>query len=295
MTLSPLPVQKPTKEQFLVALNEIEKFSPAPIILATALKLMRDPQSDIESIAALIGRDSALTADILRCANSPFYGLKTSSSISQAVQMIGLRETMRLLNFAVGRIVSGRDLDCYGIHGTDFWAESLFNGLFVQALARETNDGDPDEAYTAGLLRFIGRLAINQAVANLRGGLFWVGAESITEWELDNVGMVQAQAGAMLLTKWRFSPAIVQSIAAQDAPAVGEEGTWLAEALFFTSAMLPQGLGTPFLPAVGPTWWSTPPIGSDFMHQHDLTPVRVEAILQATSQAFDEIRQNFGS
>lgn len=178
-----------------------------------------------------------------------------------------------------------------------FWLKPLLTGDIDPKAVPVTSACLPQwqEGLAPGLLRFIGRLAINQAVANLRGGLFWVGAESITEWELDNVGMVQAQAGAMLLTKWRFSPAIVQAIAAQDAPAVGEEGTWLAEALFFTSAMLPQGLGTPFLPAVGPTWWSTPPIGSDFMHQHDLTPVRVEAILQSTSQAFDEIRQNFGS
>lgn len=291
---SPLMI-KPTKEQFLAAMSETEKFSPAPVILANAMKLLRDPQSDIDSIAALVGRDSALTADIVRCANSVYYGGSRSGSIGEAVQKIGLRETMRLLNLAVARIVSSRDLDCYGIHGADYWAESLFNGLFLHILARETGGTDPEEAYTVGLLRYIGRLAINQAVVNLHGGLFWDGAESITQWELDNVGLTQAQAGAMLLEKWRFPEVTVQAIGAQAAPALLTEGIWLADALYFASALLPQGLGTPFLPAVGPTWLITTPIGSDFMHRHDLTVNAVETMLQDTSRSFDEIRQNFGT
>ncbi len=284
---------KPTKEKFLVALNEIDKFSPAPVILANAMKLLRDPQSDIDSIAALVGRDSALTADIIRCANSAYFGGSRSSNIAEAVQKIGMRETMRLLNLAVARIVSSRDLDCYGIHGADYWAESLFNGLFLHVLARETGGTDPEEAYTVGLLRYIGRLAINQTVVHLQGGLFWDGVEPIAQWEIDNVGLTQAQAGAMLLEKWRFPEGTVQAIAAQEEPGTLAKENWLADALYFSSALLPQGLGTPFLPAVGPTWNITP-VGTEFMHRHDLTTEAVETMLLATSQAFDEIRVNFG-
>ena len=285
---------KPTKAQFLIALGEIEKFSPAPVILANAMRLIRDPQSDIASIAGLIGSDSALAADIIRCSNSVFYGGSSSMSIGEAVQRLGMRETLRLLNLAVGRIVSGRDLDCYGIHGTDYWAESLFNGLFMEALARECGETEPDEAYTVGLLRFIGRLAINQAVENIHGGLFWDGNESISQWEIDNVGVVQAQAGAILLEKWRFPDPMVQAIAGQDAPATLPEHNWLADALFFTAAILPQGLGKPFSPDVGPIWPATP-LGSDFMHQQGLTTDAVEALLQSTSERFEKIREDLGT
>ena len=292
MLLAP-PALHPTKEQFLVALEEIEKFSPAPVILSNALKLLRDPQSDIDSIAALVGSDAALAADIIRCANSAFYAGGSCDSIAEAVQKIGSKETIRLLNLAVARIASGRDLGCYGIHGADFWAESLFNGLFLQALAKETGEADADEAYTVGLLRFIGRLAINQTIENLRGGLFWIGSESITQWEQENVGIVQAQAGGILLGKWRFPDEIVKAISGQDAPASLAEGNWLAEALFFASALLPQGIGTPFIPSVG-TSMTILPVGSDFMHHYALTSETVEKLLRSTSEEFDRIRQTFG-
>jgi len=292
--ISTLTAMQPTKAQLMAALKQIEKFSPAPVILSKALKLLADPNSDLTGIADLVGSDPALAADIIRCANSAFYAGGNCKTIADAMQKIGTRETVRLLNLAVGRIVSGRDLTCYGIHGTDFWAESLFNGLFMQALAKESGEADPDEAYTVGLLRFIGRLAINQAIENLRAGLFWLGGESIAQWEQESVGLVQAQAGAMLLGKWRFPETMVRAIAAQDAPMVLEEKSWLAEALFFSSALLPQGAGASFLPSLGASL-IMPAIGTEFLHRSGLNSGEVETLLRSTGESFEAIRKNFGA
>ena len=288
-----LPAMIPTKETFLNALKHIEKFSPAPMILSNAMSLVSDPRSDIGTIAALVGRDSALATDVIRCANSAFYGGEPCGNVFEAVQKIGLRETMRVLNLAVARIVGQRDLACYGILGADYWAESLFNGLFLHVLARETGGSDPEEAYTIGLLRYIGRLAIDQTIESVHGELFWDRQESISKWERDNVGFTQAEAGAMMLTKWNFPEATVRAIGAQDTPAALAEDNWLADALYFTTALLPQGVGTPFLPAIGPTW-SAGPITDDFMRRHNLSAEAVDAMLQATSKSFDKIRANFG-
>lgn len=292
MLLAP-PAPTPAKEQFLAALIQIEKFSPAPVILAKALKLLRDPLSDIASIAELVGSDSALAADIIRCANSVYYGGDSSTSVAEAVQRVGSKETVRLLNLSVARIAGGRDLGCYGILGTDFWAECLYNGIFLQALATETGEADPDEAYTVGLLRYIGRLAINQTIENQRAGLYWDGGESISAWEQENVGFLQAEAGMILLEKWRFPPEIVQAIAGQDAPALLAAKNWLAEALFFAASLLPQGLGSPFRAALLVAG-ATPRVGIDFMHRYGLTPEVTERLLQEASAEFDRVRHEFG-
>jgi HD-like signal output (HDOD) protein len=284
---------RPTTAEFLSALKHIERFSPAPVILAKALKLLRDPQSDIDSIALLVGRDAALVADIIRCANSANYGGGTNSSIGDAVQRIGMKETIRILNLSVAKIVSSRDLGCYGIIASDFWAESLFNGLFMRELARATSENDPEEAYTAGLLRFIGRLAINQTIENLHSGIFWDGSESLTDWEVESVGLPQSEAGAILLGTWNFPERIIQAIGAQNEPATLKERNWLADGLFFASAMLPQGVGTPFLPSVGPIWGLTT-AGTDFLKRCNLDAASVDIVLSNTSTAFDEIRKGFG-
>jgi HD-like signal output (HDOD) protein len=286
-------LMKITRAHVLAALDEIENFSPAPAILANAYRLLRDPRSDIESIASLVARDSALSADFIRCANSAYYGRGGSRSIEEAVHKLGLRQTLRLLNLAVARLISSRGLGCYGIRGDDYWAECLFNGLFLEALARETGAAEPDEAYAVGLLRFIGRLGVNRVVEKLQPGARWDRREPIAQWELDSAGLVQAEAGALLLGKWGFSAEMVWAIARQDSPATSANPLWLAEALTIATTLLPQGIGAPLARAVGSAR-ATPPPEIDFSDGQKLCAGTVEKLLHDTSEAFDRVLANVG-
>ena len=233
---------KPTKDQFLAAILKIERFSPAPRVLSKAMGLLRNPNSDLDDIVALIRTDAPLTADIIRGSNSAFYGAgERVSSLDRALQKIGFRESIRLLNHAVAHLAAGRNLGSYGIAADDFWAESLFHGLLMEELAKHTGAASPDDAHTAGLLRYIGRLAINQSIDDLGGGLFWNDNEPVEQWELENVGVTQAQAGAILLKHWQFPDPTVQAVEWQHHPAEAPAPNWLAEALDFTAAILPPG------------------------------------------------------
>lgn len=233
---------KPTKEQFLAAILKIERFSPAPRVLSKAMGLLRNPNSDIDDIVALIRTDAALTADIIRGSNSAFYGAgERVSSLERALQKIGFRESIRLLNHAVAHLAAGRDLGSYGIAAEDFWAESLFHGLLMEELAKRTGEASPEDAHTAGLLRYIGRLAINQSIDDIGGGLFWNDNVPVEQWELENVGVTQAQAGAILLRNWQFPDATVQAVEWQHRSAEAAQPSWLAGALDFTAALLPPG------------------------------------------------------
>ena len=237
----------PTKAEFVAAITKTEKLVPAPRTLAQASRLLRDPHSDLADISSLISQDSALAVDVLRCANSSYYGnAEPVSAIGQAVQIIGFRETIRLLNLVAAHQTASRDLGCYGIAAEDFWAESLCNGLFLEELGQQTNAYDPGEAYTAGLLRFVGRLAINQAVLSLGGGLFWDGQSDIGQWELENVGIRQAQAGAELLSRWGFPESVVTAIKSQDDVLSSTEAGMLALAMNYSAQVLPAGCNAAF-------------------------------------------------
>ncbi len=232
----------PTKEQFLAAILKIERFSPAPRVLSKALALLRNPNAEIDDIVALIRADAALAADIIRGSNSAFYGAgERVSSLDRALQKIGFREGIRLLNHAVAHLAAGRNLGSYGIASEDFWAESLFQGLLLEELAKETDAVSPDDAHTAGLLRYIGRLAINQAIDDFGGGLFWDATKPVEQWELDNVGVTQEQAGAILMKHWQFPDTTVQAIEFQRTPAQAPQPNWLASALEFAAVVLPAG------------------------------------------------------
>lgn len=283
----------PTKIQLLELIDKTEKLAPAPRTLGRALKLLRDPDSGLGDIVELINRDSALAADVLRCANSAFYGRNTRiAAVGEAVQVIGFHETVRLVSLVAIHSTTNRDLGSYGIAAEDFWTESLFNGLYFDTLAKHTGGIDAGEAYTAGLLRFIGRLAIDKAIHDLGGGLFWNGQTPLSDWERSSVGLTQAETGAGLLRRWKFPESIVLAVEAQDsAPAdlPGAEHA-LVLAMNFVAHALPAGR-----PVSSPTTMlpdlPDDPTGHPFAVAHDLTADTLAEIRTEAQRAFVAIRE----
>lgn len=225
----------PTPEQFLAALALIEKLSPAPKVLGKVLALLRNVDSSLQDIEELIRVDSALTTDIVKSANSLLYGSgEKVTSLDRALQRVGFKESIRLVNLSVAKTVSRRELIYYGITAEDYWSESLFNGLLMESLANATQMGDPSEAYTAGLLRYVGRLVINEILRNMRSDVLWDGLAQLDGWERETIGLTHADVGAKLLRAWNLPEAIVEAIGNQNV--IVQEGQTLpplSEALVF--------------------------------------------------------------
>lgn len=256
------------------------------------MRLLRTPDSDLSDIAELISRDSALVVDVLRCANSAYYAAgRRIAAIGEAVQIIGFRETIRLLNLVAAHQTTNRDLGSYGIGAEDFWAESLFSGFFLERLAKTTSDFDPGEAYTTGLLRFIGRLAINQAIQDIGGGLFWNRQEPLSGWELENVGVTQAGAGAQLLRKWEFPEVVAQAVESQEDPTITDNAGPLVQATHLAARILPSGIDRPFIDSLDNRPLECP-TDHPFVIAHHLTPADIDAVRIDAHQALLAVRTN---
>lgn len=274
---------------FLAAISKIEKLYPVPRTLGRALALLRDPHADIDDIAPLIGYDTSLTAHIIRSANSAFNaGGDRATTVSEAVQIIGFREAIRLVSLVVAKTTSLQYLKSYGISGDDFGAESVFSGLFLQRLAKLTVSCDPEEAYTAGLLRFVGRLAINQAIEDLGCGLFWDRRTPLAKWEADTVGLSQAAAGAHLLRAWQFSDEFAEAIERQDDANATDADSPLVQAVQFTSTLFPAGRDRAYYDEIdGET--VTFDSANVFATQHHLSAEMVTSLVLDSQAAFQEV------
>lgn len=283
----------PKKDQLLAALAQLEQLAPAPRTLGRVIQLLRQPDSGIHAIAELIRCDTGLAADVLRCANSAYYNRSVRvAAINDAVQVIGFRETVRIVSMVAARQTTHRDLACYGIAAEDFWAESLFNGLFAEALARRVGSIDTGEAYTVGLLRFIGRLAINQVIENLGFGLFWDRTVAVSTWEQENTGHTQAEVGARLLRKWEFPEHMALAMEMQGHPHPSPSAAThpLVSALNFAAQVLPAGTGLAELPTIVGTP-HLPDSLAPFAATHRLTADSTTELLEEAYRSFIEIRE----
>lgn len=203
-------------------LHVVKTLPAAPQILARIGHLLLDMDSELEDVTGLLKRDSALTARIIRISNSAAYNTGAPfASIEEALARIGLMEVYRLAGFAAIAQVADANLVRYRITGPALRENSLLTALVMEQLARPAGV-DPRAAYTAGLLRSIGKIALDRLTSDhaYDGGSGIRGA--LGEWEIGFIGLSNCEAAAIILEEWRFPDATIIAIRDHYIPEAGE-------------------------------------------------------------------------
>ena len=168
---------------------------------------------DIREMERLIASDQAVAADVLRMANSPFYGgLSTISTIQNAIVRLGLRQVRRLILLASQRAeYRARDRDLSGIL-LRLWNHASATALGAQWIAERVQaKAIVDVCFIGGLLHDIGQLVILRAIDEIKYGAET--KETIPSSLVREVLMAaHSQVGYNLLRQWNL-PEVYQRIA----------------------------------------------------------------------------------
>jgi HD-like signal output (HDOD) protein len=202
-------------------LHVAKSLPAAPLILAELGHMILDPNADLLAVADLLKRDTSLTARIIRISNSAILnpGRQLHGSIEEALARIGFSEVYRLAGLTAAAQISDCDLPLYGITGAKLRENSVFTALIMEAAATCTGN-DPRSAYTAGLLRSIGKIALSRVAASAPYAAARPAAldGEVIGLETGVVGLSNCEAAAVILHEWRFPPAIVDAIREHCAP-----------------------------------------------------------------------------
>jgi putative nucleotidyltransferase with HDIG domain len=184
-----------------------------PAVLARILQLSDNVDASGKELIAVIEKDQALTGKMLRLANSAFFGQSRAvATIPRAVILLGF-STVR--NLALGVKV----WDAFGSGVSkpvleELWGHSVEVAMIAKELAARLHGGDPDEAFTAGLLHDVGRLVLALRFKDdywkAVGGV----AESdvVDEREREAFGVDHAEVGGWMLEAWALPAAIVEGV-----------------------------------------------------------------------------------
>jgi HD-like signal output (HDOD) protein len=188
-------------------LIEIAKELPAgPRLVVELGQAIRDPQVDASAVTALLRQDSALVARLLRMANSPFYARsEPAGSIEEALACIGFREVHRLVGAVAATQLAEQRLRFYGMDGARLRANALCTGLIMEELAELAGE-DPRSCYTVGLLRSVGKMALELlARADSSAVPFAESGETeLDTWEHRMWGMTNCEVAQRILEYWRL-------------------------------------------------------------------------------------------
>ena len=199
----------------------IEQATNLPSIPEVVQKLiasMKDEDVSTEKLASIITSDQAITAKVLRLANSAHYGgQRKVGSVKDALVVLG-RDALRTLVLSVGLVSSFKAPATFDLKA--YWRRSFKMANRAKWLAK-LNNVDSEVAYTCGLLHGIGEYLIHiikPELAQVIDQQVAAGAPR-RKTELELFGFDYTMAGSELAKHWKFPDEIAEAIRWQHQPA----------------------------------------------------------------------------
>jgi putative nucleotidyltransferase with HDIG domain len=226
-------------------ISHLGELPPMPQVAQKALLLIRDPDSSMIDVAKVLAMDEAMTTLVLRWVNSAYYGLKYPvSTVHQAVAYLGQRTLHSLILAASVASLLERPAPGYGLDRGELWRHAIGVAAGARLIASKLGNQVAEEAYHAGLLCDIGKLAFEILLRNVDTSTpEWQGS-SFTDLEQIHFGIDHAALGAELGLRWQLPQPLVNAIAYHHHPSQAADGVLLACAVHLAdAAMMSFGIG----------------------------------------------------
>lgn len=143
----------PSPSEFLRAL----KLPTMPEAAQALMRTLKDENADIVTVRDIIAKDPALTATLLRMANSAVFGLsRTVSTLDNAVQVVGMSHIRaRALSICMTQTFKLPP----NLNRMVFWRHSMITAGYARWLAHAVGIDEP-QAWLAGMMHRLGELVI---------------------------------------------------------------------------------------------------------------------------------------
>ena len=203
-------------------IDRLDKIYEVPTMLSIATEVERltnDSRTTAEQIGQVLKNDPALTAKVLKLANSAIFAKSHRVvSINHAVASLGFDKicemtvTITFLNGFKSKFINYQT----------FWTHSLA----VAFLAVKLNDichasVNPDRLFTGGILHDIGVILLDNYFTDLYKKVFSIATNKkfeLTLVEQSVLGITHSEVGAIMLNKWRIPGQITDIICYHHTP-----------------------------------------------------------------------------
>jgi HD-like signal output (HDOD) protein len=189
-----------------------------PVFHPVALKLtmmIPDPHSDFDDIIKVISEDQALSAQVLKMANSSAYmGFVKAETIKDSALRLGVRQISTLALAASQSSLHSSSNPAINSIMQELWQHSLACAVGAWWTAQNTgHEIIMDHAYLAGLLHDIGNLYLLKAIERLV--LDKVAGVSLERSFVKDVfAEMHVEQGCRIMEHWNI-PAIYSSVVAR--------------------------------------------------------------------------------
>lgn len=197
--------------------KDIDTLTPMPVSVVRLMRMTTDVKASATDLAQVIEYDEALTANLLRIANSTWFsGREPIMSVKDAVVRMG---TAQILKMVVGRHLAGNmstAIPGYDLGEHEHWRHSVAAALAAESLSDFLFKPQPGLAFTVSLMHDIGKLILGRYLADdiLEQIRNTVQEEKVSFVEAEHqvMGTDHAEVGAEIARHWKFPEPLINAI-----------------------------------------------------------------------------------
>ena len=186
---------------------------PCPELLTRLQQAMLRAEPDLNEVARIAASDVAMSATLIRSANSPLYAAgQPAQTIGQAMNRLGLEHTARVMT---GFLMQGAIKVPNSPHLQRFWERATKRATAMSFMAGHLPGMSADVAYTYGLFCHVGMVVMAQSVRGYLSTMVEARARidrSYVQTENANHRTDHAVVGALVARLWRLSPTVTAAI-----------------------------------------------------------------------------------
>ncbi|MDQ5904645.1 MAG: hypothetical protein QG584_36 [Pseudomonadota bacterium] len=198
-----------------------------PQVLLKLLALCHSEDVAFADVAEVVTKDAGISGRILSVANSAaFMRNGKRLSMEQALTTLGMNTIKSLvIGESVAQVFSHFSRQCPG-DLSSFWRHSLTTAVIAKEIAALTDYPHAEEAYLAGLLHDVGRLALVSACPKEYGAFFLSpDNDAICALEKKSLDITHAEAGAWMVERWNLDSFLADSVLYHHEPVAQIEST----------------------------------------------------------------------
>ncbi len=207
-------------------LVDVANLITLPDIYIAVKEAIDDPDVRMEELADLVSYDPAISAKLLKIANSSFYGqVSEIDTIKRAVMILGTKTVHdAVLSISVSHAFQSIVGVNYDVSA--FWQNSIMRAVVAKACASELKIPEPDRLFTLGLLSDIGHMVLSIRAPALMQKVLSQHQKTgypLHLFERSTFGFEAGELGADLLEGWSIPNSIISGIRYQNCPEVTTE------------------------------------------------------------------------
>jgi HD-like signal output (HDOD) protein len=214
-----------------------------PVMPEVGQKLIRTfnhDDADIQTVCRIIAKDPALTATLLRMANSAMFGLSGQvDTLERAVSVVGMALIRaRALSICLSRVAKiPASLDRKA-----FWRYCMVCAGYSQWLAAKCQV-DEQEAWLTGMMLPLGGISLYQASPQTQAALLAQPLEPGERWlrQRQLTGFDEGQVVAELAYHWDFPDVLVEGLRHAAQPLLSKADSQLAAVLHLAARLADSG------------------------------------------------------